>query len=203
MTPVPPQSQSKPRIVGGFEVDDDEEEEEAGQDDKDEADVYDPAVGLDFDTPTPDAPSNPLDRTSQSPEQENGITPAPVQATGSLTDISSSTLPPSGDAPRAATATPTQNVPATPAPVQPSPPRSHVNGTVSAALPKSRLAHDVIGILEDRIKDDPRGDTAAYLELIDELKSRNKQDDVRRIYEQYLTVFPLAVCVIPDLPFHD
>ncbi|KAJ9632804.1 mRNA 3'-end-processing protein rna14 [Knufia peltigerae] len=197
MTPVPPQAQSKPRIVGGFEVDDDEEEgEEAEQDDEDDADVYDPAVGLDFDALTPAAdtavPSNPLDRSSQSPEQENGITPAPVQAAGSLTDISSSTLPPSGDAPRAATATPAQTVPATQAPVQPSPPRSHVNGTVSAALPKSRLAHDVIGILEDRIKDDPRGDTAAYLELIDELKSRNKQDDVRRIYEQYLTVFPLA-----------
>ncbi|KAK5374757.1 mRNA 3'-end-processing protein rna14 [Exophiala xenobiotica] len=184
-TPVPPQSQIKPRIVGGFEVDDDEEEEVA-QDDRDEADVYDPSVGLDFDAPTPAAPSNPLDRTSQSPEQENGITPAPVQATGSLTDISSSTLPTGGDAPYAAPA------PATPAPPQHSPPRSHVNGTVSAGLPKSRLAHDVIGILEDRIKDDPRGDTAAYLELIDELKSRNKQDDIRRIYEQYLSVFPLA-----------
>lgn len=68
-----------------------------------------------------------------------------------------------------------------------------MNGSVTTGLPKSRLAHDVVGILEDRIKDDPRGDTAAYLELIDELKSRNKQDDVRRVYEQYLATFPLAV----------
>ncbi|KAK4934511.1 mRNA 3'-end-processing protein rna14 [Elasticomyces elasticus] len=186
-TPVPSQPQRQPRIVGGFEVDDDPDEEDVAQDEKDDADVYDPSVGLDFDAPTP-APANALDRTSQSPEQENGITPAPVQATGSLADISSFTVPTGGDATRAATATPAQTAPATPA--QLSPPRSHVNGLVSAGLPKSRLAHDVIGILEDRIRDDPRGDTAAYLELIDELKSRNKQDDVRRVYEQYLTVFP-------------
>lgn len=192
-TPVPSQPQRQPRIVGGFEVDDDPDEEDVAQDEKDDADVYDPSIGVDFDAPTP-APANALDRTSQSPEQENGITPAPVQATGSLADISSSTLLTGGDATRAATATPAQTAPATPA--QPSPPRSHVNGLVNAGLPKSRLAHDVIGILEDRIKDDPRGDTAAYLELIDELKSRNKQDDVRRVYEQYLTVFPFDVRII-------
>ncbi|KIX10262.1 uncharacterized protein Z518_01343 [Rhinocladiella mackenziei CBS 650.93] len=188
-TSVPPPSQAQARIVGGFEVDDDPEDEEGTPDGKDEGDVYDPSIGLDFDAPTP-APSNPLDRTFQSPEQENGIAPVPVQATGSPADISSSTLPAGADAPRAATATPSQTAPD--APAQPSPPRSHVNGSVAPGLPKSRLAHDVVGILEDRIKDDPRGDTAAYLELIDELKSRNKQDDVRRVYEQYLAVFPLA-----------
>lgn len=204
-TPVPA-TQSKPRIVGGFEVDDDPEDEEGTQDDKDEIDVYDPSVGLDFDAPTPNPAlpnqnSNPLDRTSQSPEQENGITPVPVQATGSPADISSSTLPPGvgGDAPRAATATPaTPSQSAPDLPTRPSPPRSHVNGSVAPGLPKSRLAHDVVGILEDRIKDDPRGDTAAYLELIDELKSRNKQEDVRRVFEQYLSVFPLAVRIYPS-----
>jgi len=72
-----------------------------------------------------------------------------------------------------------------------------VNGSVAPALPKSRLAHDVVGILEDRIKEDPRGDMSAYLELIDELKSRNKQDEVRQAYEQYLSVFPMAVRVLP------
>ena len=78
-------------------------------------------------------------------------------------------------------------------PAQVSPPRSSVNGSVAPALPKSRLAHDVVGILEDRIKDDPRGDTSAYIELIEEFKSRNKTEDVRRIYNQYLDVFPAAV----------
>src|SRR5947209_3452391 len=55
--PLP--AQPKPRIVGGFEVDDDPEDEEEAQDEKDEADVYDPSVGLDFDVPTPaDTSSN-------------------------------------------------------------------------------------------------------------------------------------------------
>jgi cleavage stimulation factor subunit 3 len=52
-----------------------------------------------------------------------------------------------------------------------------------------------VGILEDRIKDDPRGDIDAYLELIDEFKTRNKQEEVRRVYEDYLKVFPFAVRV--------
>lgn len=193
-TPNPAVSaQNQPRIVGGFEVDDDAEEEDGSPDEKDELDVYDPSVGLDFDVPTP-APAVPLDRTSQSPEQENGITPVPVQASGSPADISSSALPSGADAnaPRAATATPAQSTTVDPS-AQPSPPRLNVNGSVAPAVPKSRLAHDIVGILEDRIKDDPRGDTAAYLDLIEELKSRNKQDDVRRVYDQYLSVFPLAV----------
>lgn len=186
-------TQNQPRIVGGFEVDDDAEEKDGSPDEKDELDVYDPSVGLDFDVPTP-APAVSLDRTSQSPEQENGITPAPVQASGSPADISSSALPFGADAnaPRAATPTPAQSTALDPS-AQPSPPRLNVNGSVAPAVSKSRLAHDVVGILEDRIKDDPRGDTAAYLDLIEELKSRNKQDDARRIYDQYLSVFPLAV----------
>lgn len=207
-SPAPAPAQPKPRIVAGFEVDDDPEDEEGTQDEKDEVDVYDPSVGLDFDVPTPadaaaiDIP-NSLDRTSQSPEQENGNTPAPVQATGSPADadLSSSTFPPGASAdlhaPRAATATPSHPVPDVS--TETSPPRPHVNGSVAPGLPKSRLAHDVVGILEDRIKDDPRGDIDAYLELIEEFKNRNKQEDVRRIYEEYLKVFPFAVRAIPHL----
>ncbi|EXJ63028.1 hypothetical protein A1O7_03472 [Cladophialophora yegresii CBS 114405] len=194
-------AQRKPRIVGGFEVDDDPEDEEGAQDEKDDADVYDPSVGMDFDAPTPaDDSANQiptsLDRTSQSPEKENGITPAPVQAIGSPADadLSSSTPAPGAStelhAPRTATATPSHTVSDLPA--QLSPPHPHVNGLVAPGLPKSRLAHDVVGILEDRIKDDPRGDIDAYLELIDEFKNRNKQEDARRVYEEYLKVFPFA-----------
>jgi cleavage stimulation factor subunit 3 len=194
-------AQPKSRIVGGFEIDDDPEDEEGTQDGKDEVDVYDPSMGMDFDAPTPaDTPANhmptSLDRTSQSPEQENGNSPAPVQATGSPpdADISSSTVPGASSdmhAPRAANATPSHVVP-DPS-TQTSPPLPHVNGSDVPGFPKSRLAHDVVGILEDRIRDDPRGDTDAYLALIDEFKNRNKQEDVRRVYEDYLKVFPFAV----------
>ncbi|RMZ89933.1 hypothetical protein DV736_g2835, partial [Chaetothyriales sp. CBS 134916] len=156
----------------------------------DELDVYDPADSFDLSTPAPLQPT--LDRNSQSPEQENGSTPLPVQTSGDpgASSSSSSALPAAQalDHPaEAAAATP----PVTNPQVQASPPRAQVNGLHSAPLPKPRLSHDVIGILEDRIKDDPRGDSAAYLELITELKSRNKQDDVRTALEQYLRIFPL------------
>ena len=181
-----------PRMRGGFEVDDDEdaEEIEAG---KDEVDVYDPAAGFDVDAPTPAHVQTPLDRTSQSPERENGSTPVPAQTSGSLDGLVSSTLDPGADSTAAEAATPVQ------APVEiqakAAPSRADVNDAVLPAVSKSRLAHDTVGILEDRIKDDPRGDTEAYLQLIEEFKTRNKEEEVRRVYDDYLKVFPLDVSV--------
>lgn len=69
--------------------------------------------------------------------------------------------------------------------------------TPSIALPKARLPHDRIGMLEDRIKDDPRGDIEAWLGLIDEHKKRNKLEDARACYERFFAVFPSAVCPCP------
>lgn len=60
-------------------------------------------------------------------------------------------------------------------------------------IPKGRLPHDRVGILEDRIQADPRGDTEAWLELIDEHRSRNKLDAARQVYERFFKVFPWAV----------
>lgn len=183
-TPLPVQ----PRTRGGFEVDDDEDEEQ--EDGKDEVDVYDPAAGLDFDAPTPANNQNPLDRQSQSPSQSNGITPVPAQTMGSPAEASSSLLPSGSGAPSAPAETAAQAVVDAQAQLHE---RSSVNGLFPSAASKSRLAHDTIGILEDRIKDDPRGDPDAYLELIDEYKKRYKQDEVKASYERYLEVFPLDV----------
>ena len=183
-----PVTTSAPRTRGGFEVDDDEDIED-NEEGKDDVDVYDPETGFDVDGSTPALDQTALDRTSQSPEQENGTTPLPVQIPGGP-GASSSALPAAEglyNPAEAATPSVADNQ------VQATPPPAQVNGVLSAPLPKTRLAHDVVGILEDRIKDDPRGDTEAYLELINELKSRNKQDEVRSIYEQYLKVFPLDV----------
>lgn len=66
--------------------------------------------------------------------------------------------------------------------------------TPAVTIPKARLPHDKIGILEDRIKDDTRGDLDAWLSLIDEHKKRGKLDDARSVYERFLAVFPSAVC---------
>ena len=63
----------------------------------------------------------------------------------------------------------------------------------TTALPKARLPHDRIGILEDRIKEDPRGDTEAWLALIAEHQKRGKTEDARNAYERLFTVFPWAV----------
>lgn len=66
--------------------------------------------------------------------------------------------------------------------------------------PKPRLPHDKIGMLEDRIKDDPRGDIEAWSALIDEHKKRGKQDDARGAYERFLNLFPAAVSLILSSP---
>ena len=71
--------------------------------------------------------------------------------------------------------------------------REEAAAPISAA-PKARLPHDKIGILEDRIKEDPRGDLDAWQNLINEHKKRGKLEDARNVYERFLLVFPSAVC---------
>jgi cleavage stimulation factor subunit 3 len=61
------------------------------------------------------------------------------------------------------------------------------------SVPKARLPNDRTGMLEDRIKDDPRGDLDAWLSLITEHRKRNKLDDARAVYDRFLKVFPHAV----------
>jgi len=64
----------------------------------------------------------------------------------------------------------------------------------TSVLPKARLPHDRIGILEDRIQDDEKGDTDAWLSLINEHVKRGKLDDARNVYKRFFKVFPTAVC---------
>lgn len=170
---------------GGFEVDEEGDNQDISVEDTQEDDVYDAPAFADADgTNGTDADGGrfTLDRSSKSPAQENGMTPVPNQAVDTPANLPSS-------------------APSTLAQVQNSITSSEaaLNGQSSPAdalsvLPKSRLAHDVVGILEDRIKDDPRGDTTAWLDLIEEYKSRNKDELVRETYQRYLEVFPLAVC---------
>ena len=61
------------------------------------------------------------------------------------------------------------------------------------SLPKARLPHDKLGMLEDRIKEDPRGDIEAWLALIDEHKKKGKIDEARSTYDKFLAIFPTAV----------
>ncbi|KAH6637427.1 hypothetical protein C7974DRAFT_141142 [Boeremia exigua] len=61
-----------------------------------------------------------------------------------------------------------------------------------AALPKARLPQDRIGILNDRIQEDPRGDIEAWLSLIDEQRKRHKYDEARDVFNRFLAQFPTA-----------
>ncbi len=65
--------------------------------------------------------------------------------------------------------------------------------TTATTLPKARLPHDTLGILEERIKEDPRGDIEAWLSLIGEYRKRSKLDEARSVYERFFAVFPAAV----------
>ena len=175
-TSTPVQGASKTR--GGFELDDEDDHDVTFEDVQDD-DVYDPAPA-EVNGSAALGDQDALDRSSKSPTQENGMTPVPAQATHSPTNVPSSVV--SNIAQTHSTATNGQ-----------ASTDESSSADLLSVLPKSRLAHDVVGMLEDRIKDDPRGDSAAWLDLIEEYKNRNKDDQVRRTYERYLEVFPLAV----------
>lgn len=57
---------------------------------------------------------------------------------------------------------------------------------------KSRLPTDVVGMLEDRIKEDPKGDIDAWFALIEEQKRRHKVEDTRNTYRRFLEMCPQA-----------
>ncbi|KAF3274673.1 mRNA 3'-end-processing protein rna14 [Orbilia oligospora] len=57
---------------------------------------------------------------------------------------------------------------------------------------KKRLAHDVVGKLEDRISQDSRGDIEAWTTLINEHQKKGKFEDARAVYERFLVLFPTA-----------
>ena len=66
----------------------------------------------------------------------------------------------------------------------------------TSTAPKVRLPHDKLGILEDRIKEDERGDLDAWQNLINEHRKRGKLDDARKVYERFLALFPTAVSLL-------
>lgn len=63
----------------------------------------------------------------------------------------------------------------------------------ASAASRNRLPHDRVGMLEDRIKEDPRGDISAWIELIAEHRSRNRLDNAREVFERFFKVFPSSV----------
>lgn len=58
---------------------------------------------------------------------------------------------------------------------------------------RKRLPQDIVGQLEDRIAEDPRGDIDAWMILIDEHRKKGKLDEARAVFERFFVVFPAAV----------
>lgn len=71
----------------------------------------------------------------------------------------------------------------------------------AAAAVQARLPNDRIGMFEDRIKDDPLGDTDAWFGLINEYKKRNKVEDVRSTYTRFFALFPTEVSLLLKYSF--
>jgi cleavage stimulation factor subunit 3 len=190
-------TQNQPRTKGGFVVDDDDEDDD-DEDTKDMLDVYKTPNETEADaTAFASGPQSLLNSSSTAPVPIHDAVQTPVQA-NTVSNGASGAVPPSATvsssdvvAQRGNTVTPLHIAPTSQANIVPIP--ETVNATPTSAGPKTRLAHDTIGILEDRIKEDPRGDMAAWLELIDELKRRNKKEEVRRTYDNFFKIFPLAV----------
>ena len=199
-------TRNQPRTKGGFVVDEDEDDDDDDDDDdgdtKDMLDVYETPNEPEADAPAPVSdPQSLLNSSSTAPVPIHAAAETSVQA-NTVSNGAFGVVPPSATvshsdvvAQHGNTVTPLQIASTSQNNIVPVP--ESVNATPTSAGPKTRLAHDIIGILEDRIKDDPRGDMGAWLELIDELKRRNKKEEARRTYDSFFNVFPLAVS--PDL----
>ncbi|KAJ0295740.1 mRNA 3'-end-processing protein rna14 [Colletotrichum fioriniae] len=62
----------------------------------------------------------------------------------------------------------------------------------------SRDPNDTFGILEDRVKENPRGDMDAWLALFAEHRRYDQLDELRAAYERFLQVFPQAADIWAD-----
>ncbi|KAJ5644679.1 hypothetical protein N7507_010690 [Penicillium longicatenatum] len=189
-TPLPPAgatAQPQTRTIGGFVVEDDEDE-----DDKEEADYEPPAaLGVDDTNAMPvtmsEDPSsgNANQNTSQDvSSHQEGAGAKPDLVNSSYSHVPVPNIDPSASGQASWTGAAID--------------ASHQSSTVPTPVPdesaagRSRLPHDRVGILQDRVDEDPRGDLSAWLELIAEHRSRNRLDSAREVYEQFLKVFPMA-----------
>ncbi|KAI9685408.1 MAG: mRNA 3'-end-processing protein rna14 [Bathelium mastoideum] len=190
---TPPTVNRQPRTMGGFIVDD--------EDDDDEGEVplsstdRTGAHGLLAVAQSTSTPQRSVSRTStdvpsshvpnKNHTQDQGVSDS--VSNGVPTAISPVAPIPDSSDPKQDSAQKLQDssVPATaPGPIP---------ANANTSLPKTRLPNDLVGMWEDRIAQDPRGDTTAWLSLINEYKGRAKFEDARDVYSRFFDVFPAAV----------
>lgn len=164
-------SNRKPKTVGGFVADDSDDSEDEGSTSGQASALQVPAAVTSNRTVSPSPLQN-------SVTQEDLKNIPEDQVDQDMEAQSSDSLPtnPSG-------------VEQAPVPTQ----TTQVLNTAAPAQAKARLPHDTTGILEDRIKEDPRGDLDAWMSLIAEHRGRHKFVEARAVYEKFLALFPHAV----------
>ncbi|KAG6027618.1 mRNA 3'-end-processing protein rna14 [Claviceps citrina] len=70
--------------------------------------------------------------------------------------------------------------------------------TLPNAPPPAMPNVDPVVLFEARIQEDPRGDMDAWLSLMADHKRRSRVDDLRRLYNRFLEVFPQAADIWVD-----
>jgi len=182
----------QPKTLGGFLVDeDDEDEDEAPFSQSSQAEMNGLANGAGVSS---DAPQRSV---SQTPINTLPPTDVSIQKAQAQDASLVSTAPATDSAPFAPL--PSQDGAASvKSPKIPVPSASKPSSVVNVPVPpsKKRLPGDVIGQLEDRITEDPRGDMDAWLSLISEHRRRNKLDEARSAFDRFFKVFPHAASEI-------
>jgi cleavage stimulation factor subunit 3 len=181
------------RIVGGFVVESSDDEEMLPS-------AKPKAVGPALQNVTRGASNTPQRSLSQTPNNtlpnSNVHIHSASQDQGGSAVISTGvadTVPSTASVVPVAAASAHDTLKSPPVASTPAPTAVPVPQVAASSLPQARLPHDRIGILEDRITEDPRGDMDAWMSLISEHRKRNKFDEVRAVYERFFKVFPSAV----------
>ncbi|KAG8630182.1 hypothetical protein KVT40_001801 [Elsinoe batatas] len=174
----------KQTIIGGFvaEDSDEDEEEEVAQDTQTNgavaveiANTASPKSGSLPQSPALPVPSQNHTANGDTTPQANGAVVESPAITQDLSVKSPVTVTSIDRAGGASSAKPFSAVP-----------------SAVPSVPKSRLPNDIIGQLEDRIAEDPKGDVEAWLGLIAHLRSKGKYDEVRKVYGRFFEIFPSA-----------
>ncbi|KAF9873508.1 cfia complex component [Colletotrichum karsti] len=164
-TSAPPKSKSsKPKTQGGFVLGDSDDEEDAPTPASSAAAASAPVSHNLSSLHT----STPVQVTSA--EQPHEAAPVRAPSTASASAVAPVPTP-----------TPAPAIVPVPAPSAPA---------VQPAL--NRDPNDIFGVLEDRVKEDPRGDLDAWLALMAEHRRRDQLDELRNVYDRFLEVFPQA-----------
>jgi len=100
-----------------------------------------------------------------------------------------STLPATESIAPRTTATPQPAPTSTTTPSQP----PAMNTATLPTAASQRLPHDKVGQLEDRIKEDPKGDVEAWRSLIAHYREKGQLETARKVYTRFFEVFPTSV----------